>query len=140
MVLVSIDPSNGDTALISVPRNLQHLPFPPGTPLADRFPTGFNDLANAVYPFVDTHRDLAGGGDVCFVGDAGQQGILRHEAQGMAAGGTDCLRGRMCVQRVSKIRPALNRACNWGADRFQRCERRMAPDDFPALCGARRFQ
>lgn len=76
MVLVSINPDNGDTALISVPRNLQHLPFPPGSPLADRFPRGFNDLANAVYPFADTHRELAGGGD-----DAGAQAVKLGIAQ-----------------------------------------------------------
>ncbi len=76
MVLVSINPENGDTALISVPRNLKHLPFPPGTPLAQRFPNGFDDLANAVYPFADTHRDIAGGGD-----DAGAQAVKLGIAQ-----------------------------------------------------------
>jgi LCP family protein required for cell wall assembly len=76
MVLVSIDPDTGDTALISVPRNLKHLPFPPGTALADRFPNGFDDLANAVYPYVDTRRELAGGGD-----DAGAQAVKLGIAQ-----------------------------------------------------------
>jgi len=76
MVLVSIDPDNGDTVLISIPRNLKHLPFPPGTALAERFPNGFDDLANAVYPYVDTRRELAGGGD-----DAGAQAIKLGIAQ-----------------------------------------------------------
>ena len=30
MIVVSVDPTTGDTAMISIPRNLQHLPFPPG--------------------------------------------------------------------------------------------------------------
>jgi len=76
MVLVSINPDTGDTALISIPRNLKHLPFPPGTELAQRFPNGFDDLANAVYPYVDTRRELAGGGD-----DAGAQAIKLGIAQ-----------------------------------------------------------
>jgi hypothetical protein len=35
MIVVSMDPVTGDTAMISIPRNLQKLPFPPGTPLAE---------------------------------------------------------------------------------------------------------
>lgn len=76
MIVVSIDPTTGDTAMISVPRNLTRLPFPPGTALAERFPGGFNDLANAVYPYVNQHRELAGGGD-----DAGAQAIKLGIAQ-----------------------------------------------------------
>ncbi|MBI4883764.1 MAG: LCP family protein [Actinobacteria bacterium] len=76
MVLVSIDPATGSTAMISVPRNLYGLPFPPGTPLADRFPDGFEGIANAVYPHVDGHRELAGGGD-----DAAAQAVKQGIAQ-----------------------------------------------------------
>ena len=76
MIVVSVDPATGDTVMISVPRNLTHLPFPPGSALADRFPNGFNDLANAVYPYVNRHRDLAGGGD-----DAGAQAVKLGIAQ-----------------------------------------------------------
>ncbi|MEQ1703637.1 MAG: LCP family protein, partial [Ilumatobacteraceae bacterium] len=76
MIVVSIDPVTGDTAMISVPRNLTRLPFPPGTALANRFPNGFNDLANAVYPYVNQHRELAGGGD-----DAGAQAVKLGIAQ-----------------------------------------------------------
>ena len=76
MIVVSIDPATGDTAMISVPRNLTRLPFPPGTALADRFPRGFNDLANAVFPYVNQHRELAGGGD-----DAGAQAVKLGMAQ-----------------------------------------------------------
>jgi polyisoprenyl-teichoic acid--peptidoglycan teichoic acid transferase len=76
MVVVSIDPTSGDTVMISVPRNLSRLPFPAGTPLADRYPNGFNDLANAVYPYVNRHRQLAGGGS-----DAGLQALKLGLAQ-----------------------------------------------------------
>jgi LCP family protein required for cell wall assembly len=65
MILVSADRASGRTSLISIPRNLQRLRFPPGSPLAERFPDGFDDLANAVYPYVSTKQDLldAYGGD-----------------------------------------------------------------------------
>ncbi|MDO8362252.1 MAG: LCP family protein [Actinomycetota bacterium] len=76
MVVISIDPLTGDTAMISVPRNLRNLPFPPGTALAAKYPRGFDDLANAVYPIVNMHRELAGGGD-----DAGAQAIKLGIAQ-----------------------------------------------------------
>jgi LCP family protein required for cell wall assembly len=76
MVLVSINPVNGETAMISVPRNLYGLPFPPGTPLADKFPDGFEGIANAVYPHVDGRRELAGGGD-----DAAAQAVKQGIAQ-----------------------------------------------------------
>ena len=76
MIVVSIDPITGDTAMISVPRNLTRLPFPPGTALAQRYPRGFDDLANAVYTRVNQQRDLAGGGD-----DAGSQAIKLGMAQ-----------------------------------------------------------
>jgi len=76
MVVVSIDPTNGDTAMVSVPRNLQHLPFPPGTALAGKYPKGFTDLANAVYPYANGHKDIMGGID-----DAGAQAIKLGIAQ-----------------------------------------------------------
>ncbi len=76
MIVVSIDPATGDTAMISVSRNVTRLPFPPGTELARRFPRGFDDIANAVYPYVDQHRELAGGGS-----DAGAQAIKLGIAQ-----------------------------------------------------------
>ncbi|MCE9621358.1 MAG: LCP family protein [Actinomycetia bacterium] len=63
MVVISIDPVTGDTAMISIPRNLWGLPFPPGTILNDTYPKGFKGLANAVYPTVAAHPDDFGGGD-----------------------------------------------------------------------------
>ena len=76
MIVVSIDPATGDTAMISVPRNLTRLPFPPGTAMAERFPRGFDDIANAVYPYVNQRRELAGGG-----ADAGAQAVKLGMAQ-----------------------------------------------------------
>lgn len=76
MIVVSMDPVTGDTAMISVPRNLEDMPFPPNTPLAEKFPKGFTDLANAVYTYVNGHRELAGGGE-----DAGAQAIKQGIAQ-----------------------------------------------------------
>jgi LCP family protein required for cell wall assembly len=77
MILVSVDPKTGDSAMISIPRALQHIPFPPDTPLAKQFPKGFDGLANAIYPYVaNNHRDLAGGGD-----DAGALAIKQGIAQ-----------------------------------------------------------
>ena len=76
MIVVSVDPITGYTAMISVPRNLRRMPFPTDTALADAFPEGFTDIANAVYTYVDGHRELAGGG-----GDAGAQAIKLGIAQ-----------------------------------------------------------
>ncbi|NNE13054.1 MAG: LCP family protein [Ilumatobacter sp.] len=58
MILVSVHEASGRVTLVSIPRNLTSLQFPPGTPLADSFPNGFNDLANAVFPHVSTRPEL----------------------------------------------------------------------------------
>jgi LCP family protein required for cell wall assembly len=58
MILVSADRASGRTSLVSIPRDLRRLQFPPGTPLFDRFPDGFDNIANAVYPYVLTKPDL----------------------------------------------------------------------------------
>jgi LCP family protein required for cell wall assembly len=57
MIVVSVDRATGDAVVVSVPRNLQHMPMPAG-PLRRRFPDGFTDLANAVYPYVMNHPHL----------------------------------------------------------------------------------
>lgn len=55
VIVASIDTDTGDTTLFSLPRNLENLPFPPGTQLAELFPDGFEagaeseSLLNAVY-------------------------------------------------------------------------------------------
>lgn len=58
IILVSIHPASGRTALVSIPRNLTRLQFPPGTPMAQQFPDGFDDLANAVFSYVNGREEL----------------------------------------------------------------------------------
>src|SRR5215207_7061385 len=58
MILVSLHRPSGRAALISVPRNLERLLFPPGSALEARYPYGFGEIANAVYPIVSSDRSL----------------------------------------------------------------------------------
>lgn len=64
IMVASIDTSSGATSLFSIPRNLQFVEFPPGTPLHDVFPNGFNaygpnqNLINAVWNWAADHPDL----------------------------------------------------------------------------------
>ena len=58
MILVTVHEASGRTSLVSIPRNLTRLQFPPGTPLAEQFPDGFDDLTNAVFPYVSTRDEL----------------------------------------------------------------------------------
>ena len=58
MILVIVDEPSGRTALVSIPRNLTRLQFPPGTPLAEDFPDGFDDLTNAVFTYVTGRQEL----------------------------------------------------------------------------------
>lgn len=60
MILVSVHRDSGRAGLISIPRNLVGVRFPPGTQMASRFPNGFNDLANAIYPYVAADASLHG--------------------------------------------------------------------------------
>jgi LCP family protein required for cell wall assembly len=62
MVLVSVDRRTGDTALVSVPRNLARLPMPEGV-LRDKFPKGWTDIANAFYGYVQRNPSLGDGSD-----------------------------------------------------------------------------
>lgn len=41
VMLASVDTTTGRTALIQIPRNLQHTPFPEGSEMAEEFPDGF---------------------------------------------------------------------------------------------------
>lgn len=71
LILASIDTESGDALLLSLPRNLEKVPFPVGTPLHDRFPHGFtnhvpNDpdyLLNAVYNHAPVEVGLEAFGD-----------------------------------------------------------------------------
>ncbi|MQA77024.1 MAG: LytR family transcriptional regulator [Streptosporangiales bacterium] len=60
MIVASVDLATGRTVLISLPRNLQHVPMPEG-PARDRFPNGFDDLLNAVYKYGEEHPKVVPG-------------------------------------------------------------------------------
>ncbi len=62
MTLASVNEENGRTVLFSFPRNLQKVPFAPGSVMAGQFPDGFtcgpDCLLNAVYTWGEEHRHL----------------------------------------------------------------------------------
>ena len=62
MIVASIDPSSGDTVLLSLPRNLENVPFPKDNPLSKLWPNGYNCgsecLLNAVWSEAENHKDL----------------------------------------------------------------------------------
>ncbi|SDR28835.1 LCP family protein [Thermostaphylospora chromogena] len=69
--VVSVDVETGNTVLFSLPRNLENVRFPPGTPMHERFPDGFRlpagpgggreDLLFSVWQYADSHPELFGG-------------------------------------------------------------------------------
>lgn len=71
MNVASIDVKSGNTVLISLPRNLEDVRFRPGTPMALKFPNGFDlpkdagggssDLLNSVWEYADSHPEMFGG-------------------------------------------------------------------------------
>jgi len=59
----SIDAKSGRTAVMSIPRNLQNVPFPDSSPMHKVYPDGYNCgdecIFNAIYPTVDEkYKDL----------------------------------------------------------------------------------
>lgn len=58
MMLVSVHAASGRTSIISIPRNLARLQFPEGTPLGDRYPDGYDGLANALFTTVSGSAEL----------------------------------------------------------------------------------
>ncbi|HEY5663493.1 MAG TPA: LCP family protein [Ilumatobacter sp.] len=58
MMVFSLHPPSGRAALLSIPRDLVGLVFPPGTALAERYPDGFGEKANSVYPIVSADAEL----------------------------------------------------------------------------------
>lgn len=58
MMLFSIHEPSGRASLISIPRDLRRMLFPPGSELERRYPYGWNDLANAIYPIVSANSSL----------------------------------------------------------------------------------
>jgi len=67
MNVASIDVKTGNTVLFSLPRNLQHVRFSPGTPLAGHYPNGFmaelpnGGLLNEVWQFANENPAIMGG-------------------------------------------------------------------------------
>ncbi|GAA3799159.1 hypothetical protein GCM10022226_18190 [Sphaerisporangium flaviroseum] len=69
--LVSVDVRTGNTVLLSLPRNLENVRFPPGSPMHRRFPTGFRlpanpdgsreDLLFSVWEYAEVHTEIFGG-------------------------------------------------------------------------------
>jgi LCP family protein required for cell wall assembly len=64
MMLFSIHVPSGRASLVSIPRDLSNLLFPPGSELEARFPYGWDDLANAIYPKVSADEELRAAYDV----------------------------------------------------------------------------
>ena len=70
LTVASIDADSGRTVLVSLPRNLEHAPFPEGTALDKHFPHGFNrdgGYLNSINTWASEHDEL--------LGDAGNPGI-----------------------------------------------------------------
>lgn len=63
MMLFSVHRPSGRAALVSIPRNLERLLFPPGSAMEARYPFGYTDIANAVYPTVSSRASLRDGYD-----------------------------------------------------------------------------
>ncbi|MFB9251829.1 LCP family protein [Sphaerisporangium melleum] len=69
--VASVDVRTGETVLLSLPRNLEKVRFPPGSPMRRRFPSGFRlpanpdgsreDLLFSVWEYAETHPELFGG-------------------------------------------------------------------------------
>ncbi len=63
MTVASVNEETGRTVLISLPRNMQHVPFPDGSPMRKKFPQGFycpdfGCMLNAVYTYATEHKNL----------------------------------------------------------------------------------
>ncbi|HEY6797617.1 MAG TPA: LCP family protein [Kineosporiaceae bacterium] len=62
LIVASIDTKTGRAVLFSLPRNLEHVPFPEGTPQARDYPNGFycaQDacMINALWQFGEEHKN-----------------------------------------------------------------------------------
>ncbi|ROO88577.1 LytR family transcriptional attenuator [Actinocorallia herbida] len=67
VTLASVDTRTGDTVLLGLPRNLEHVPMPQG-PARQRFPDGFAGdgaltpgLLNEVYQYAEEHPEMVPG-------------------------------------------------------------------------------
>ena len=63
MTVASVDAETGRTVLISLPRNLEGVPFPEYSPLHKKFPHGYrcadhSCMLNAIYTYATEHKNL----------------------------------------------------------------------------------
>lgn len=67
LTVASIDADTGKTVLVSLPRNLENVPFPDDSPMRDLYPDGFNCgdecLLNAVHTAAEERTDLYPGSE-----------------------------------------------------------------------------
>ena len=79
MIIALVHEATGRAALVSVPRNLEHLQFPPGSPLGEEYPDGFYDeeggLVNSIYMSVENDEDFSAAYGTG-AADAGVQALL----------------------------------------------------------------
>ena len=79
IIIALVHEASGRAALVSVPRNLKRLEFPPGTLLADEYPDGFEDeeggLVNSLYITVENDDQLNAAYGTG-VADAGVQALM----------------------------------------------------------------
>jgi len=64
--VVSVDADTGQAVIIGLPRNLENVPFPDGSPMDEEFPDGFNCdgcYLNAVNTWAEAHADQFDGDD-----------------------------------------------------------------------------
>ncbi|WP_285707856.1 LCP family protein [Microtetraspora sp. NBRC 16547] len=85
VTVASVDTRTGDTVLFGLPRNLEHVPMPPG-PARNAFPWGFSGdgdeatpgLLNEVYQWAEDHPSIVPGAH----GDRGMR-LLRDTVSGI---------------------------------------------------------
>ena len=63
MTVASVDAETGRTVLISLPRNLEKVPFPTTSPMHKKFPRGYSCpdhscMLNAIYTYATEHKNL----------------------------------------------------------------------------------
>ena len=63
MTVASIDAETGRTVLVSLPRNMEEVPFAAGSPMRKKFPKGFgcrdgSCMLNAIYSYATEHKEL----------------------------------------------------------------------------------
>jgi LCP family protein required for cell wall assembly len=67
MNVASVQTKTGNTVLFSLPRNLQHVRFPPNTPLGKQFPNGYmrelpnGGLLNEIWQYAEEHPEIVPG-------------------------------------------------------------------------------